>query len=57
METKNKHEIWELRQMQALPLESKITMNKTQDSNVGKMNLGLMEFMFRSAAVRIALFY
>ena len=28
METKNKHEIWELRQMQALPLESKITMTK-----------------------------
>ena len=25
---KNKHEIWELRQMQALPLESKITMTK-----------------------------
>lgn len=24
----NKHEIWELRQMQALPLESKITMTK-----------------------------
>ena len=28
METKNKHEIWELRQMQALPLESKVAMTK-----------------------------
>lgn len=27
-EMKNKHEIWELRQMQALPLKSKITMTK-----------------------------
>lgn len=25
---KNKHEIWELRQMQALPLESKVAMTK-----------------------------
>lgn len=30
IETKNKHEIWELRQMQALPLESKIVMTKSR---------------------------
>ena len=30
IKTKNKHEIWELKQMQALPLESKIVMTKSR---------------------------
>jgi len=50
----NRHEKWELRQMQSLPLEAKII--KASSASASGMNIGKVKCMYHSQEVKIVQF-